>query len=170
MADLRSGRGMSLALAAELNGFPGPAHVLELAEQLDLSAEQRQRTQALFMQMGQRARELGELVIAAEAELDRLFKNSTADAASVDDSTAKIARLQGCKASFAQHTSVSTSRWWRCVVPSRPRGTTAFEATPHSADVAELMRTALGEWPNRTITPISMDARRAQLAEALARD
>jgi hypothetical protein len=31
---------------------------------------------------------------------------------------------------------------WRCSVPSRSRGTTAFEATPHSADVAELM------WPH----------------------
>jgi hypothetical protein len=32
VADLQSGRGMGLALAAELNGYPGPSHVLELAE------------------------------------------------------------------------------------------------------------------------------------------
>jgi hypothetical protein len=31
-ADLRAGRGMGLALATELNGYPGPLHVLELAE------------------------------------------------------------------------------------------------------------------------------------------
>ena len=37
MADLRAGRGMGLALAAELNGYPGPAHVLELADKLDLA-------------------------------------------------------------------------------------------------------------------------------------
>jgi hypothetical protein len=30
IADLKAGRGMSLALAAELNGYPGPRHVLEL--------------------------------------------------------------------------------------------------------------------------------------------
>src|SRR5215475_1130417 len=35
--DLRAGRGMGLALAAELNGYPGPSHVLELADRLDLS-------------------------------------------------------------------------------------------------------------------------------------
>jgi hypothetical protein len=35
--DLRTGRGMGLALAAELNGYPGPAHVLELSERLALS-------------------------------------------------------------------------------------------------------------------------------------
>jgi hypothetical protein len=28
VADLQAGRGMGLALAAELNGYPGPAHVL----------------------------------------------------------------------------------------------------------------------------------------------
>ena len=32
---------MGLALAAELNGYPGPSHVLELADKLELSAEQR---------------------------------------------------------------------------------------------------------------------------------
>jgi hypothetical protein len=41
IADLNTGRGMGLALAAELNGYPGPSHVLELADKLELSAEQR---------------------------------------------------------------------------------------------------------------------------------
>ena len=35
------GRGMGLAKSAELNGHPGPMHVLELAEELKLTAEQR---------------------------------------------------------------------------------------------------------------------------------
>lgn len=34
IADLQAGRGMGLALSAELNGYPGPVHVLELAERL----------------------------------------------------------------------------------------------------------------------------------------
>src|SRR5438046_1329161 len=42
LADLRAGRGMSLALAGELNGYPGPSHVLELADQLQLNDEQRE--------------------------------------------------------------------------------------------------------------------------------
>ena len=48
IADLKAGRGMGLALAAELNGYPGPLHVLELADKLDLSAEQRSSVQRLF--------------------------------------------------------------------------------------------------------------------------
>ena len=44
IADLRGGRGMGLALPAELNGYPGPSHVLENADALGLSAEQRECT------------------------------------------------------------------------------------------------------------------------------
>jgi hypothetical protein len=46
--DLRAGRGMGLALAAELNGYPGPLHAIELADRLRLSDEQRARMQGLF--------------------------------------------------------------------------------------------------------------------------
>lgn len=45
---LSHGKGMGMAMPAELNGYPGPRHVLELASQLGLSEEQRARTQALF--------------------------------------------------------------------------------------------------------------------------
>lgn len=93
--DLRAGRGMSMALPAELNGWPGPAHVLELADRLGLSADQRQRTQALFDRMQRQARELGEQLIEAESELDRLFKERTASAARIDEATAAAAQRQG---------------------------------------------------------------------------
>ena len=49
--DLKAGRGMGLALAAELNGYPGPMHVLELSDRLALSAAQKQRIQTLFETM-----------------------------------------------------------------------------------------------------------------------
>jgi hypothetical protein len=37
---------MGLALPAELNGYPGPIHVLELSDKLGLSAEQKSRIEA----------------------------------------------------------------------------------------------------------------------------
>jgi hypothetical protein len=74
LADLRAGRGMSLALVAELNGYPGPLHTLEMAEKLKLSAEQQARTRALFEQMQRDAAMAGEALIAAETELDALFR------------------------------------------------------------------------------------------------
>src|SRR5579872_6516636 len=48
IAELRAGQGMGLALAAELNGYPGPRHVLDFANQLGLTDEQRMRILELF--------------------------------------------------------------------------------------------------------------------------
>lgn len=95
IADLRAGRGMSMALPAELNGYPGPLHVLELAEQLKLSDSQRRRTRTVFEQMQEDARSAGEEVIAAEAALDALFRNRLADPASVSQATSRAAVARG---------------------------------------------------------------------------
>lgn len=95
IADLRAGRGMSLALPAELNGYPGPAHALELAEPLRLSPEQRSKTQALFDRMQQEAKALGEEVIAAERALDRLFKDKRVGPENLASATSRAATVQG---------------------------------------------------------------------------
>ena len=77
IADLKAGRGMGLALAAELNGYPGPMHVLELASPLGLSDDQRAKVAGLFDAMKQEAVALGERLIAAETVLDRQFADKT---------------------------------------------------------------------------------------------
>src|SRR6266487_3673148 len=71
ISDLTEGRGMGLAKAAELNSYPGPLHVLELARELDLTDTQRAATQSLYARMRERAQPLGIKIIAAERELDR---------------------------------------------------------------------------------------------------
>lgn len=71
IADLRAGRGMGLALAAELNGYPGPLHVIELAEPLGLSEKRGAEAQALYEAMRAETIPIGERLIAAEADLDR---------------------------------------------------------------------------------------------------
>jgi Spy/CpxP family protein refolding chaperone len=95
IADLRAGRGMGLALAAELNGYPGPSHVLQNAEALGLSDAQRQRTQALFASMKAEAVPLGERLIAQETELDRLFASKAIEPAKLTAATAAIGETQG---------------------------------------------------------------------------
>src|SRR5437899_793660 len=92
---LRGGRGMGMALAGELNGYPGPAHVLELASALDLSEAQRGRTQALFEEMQKTAIPVGNEVLAKETELDQAFASGCIDDASLHNILADIGRLQG---------------------------------------------------------------------------
>jgi hypothetical protein len=76
-ADLRAGRGMGLALAAELNGYPGPSHVLEHADALRLTDEQRSRIRDLFDTMKAEAIPIGRELVARETELDRAFAERT---------------------------------------------------------------------------------------------
>jgi hypothetical protein len=90
IADLRAGRGMGLALAAELNGYPGPIHVLELADALALSVPQRAKMQELFAAMKAEAIPLGERLISQEAELDKAFAGKTITAATLAASTEAI--------------------------------------------------------------------------------
>ncbi len=67
IGDLRAGRGMGLALAAELNGYPGPVHVIELADALELKGDQRARINKLLAAMKAEAIPLGERLIVQEA-------------------------------------------------------------------------------------------------------
>jgi hypothetical protein len=95
LADLRAGRGMGLALTAELNGYPGPLHVLELADRLQLTAQQRERIQELYAAMKSQAVALGEQLIADERELDRQFAQGTMTPGTLASLTAKIGDKQG---------------------------------------------------------------------------
>ena len=90
-----AGRGMGLAKAAELNGFPGPMHVLELEQELKLSAEQRGQVQRAFERMKARAMELGAQYVSAEKAVDEAFAAGMADAANVAARAAEANRLLG---------------------------------------------------------------------------
>jgi Spy/CpxP family protein refolding chaperone len=94
ITDLKAGRGMGLALPAELNGYPGPMHVLEHSAALALTAEQRQRTEALFQAMKAEAVPIGEQLIVQETKLDRLFADRNITPASLRATTAEIGATQ----------------------------------------------------------------------------
>ena len=95
VADLGAGRGMGLAMAAELNGYPGPSHVLELADKLELTPDQRRRIKAMFDAMKAEAVPLGSKLIEQEADLDKQFASRTVTPESLKASTAALAATQG---------------------------------------------------------------------------
>ena len=92
----RSGAGMGLAKAAELNHYPGPRHVLDLAGPLGLTEAQRTQVQASFERMQREARELGARLVDEEAALDAAFASGSITSADLDARLARIAGLQGC--------------------------------------------------------------------------
>jgi Spy/CpxP family protein refolding chaperone len=95
MDDLASGRGMGLALTAELNGYPGPRHVLELAGQLALTDEQRTSIQRLFDSTKSEAIPVGQKLLSAERNLNRAFADRTITPERLETATTAIAGIQG---------------------------------------------------------------------------
>ena len=88
-----SGKGLGLAKAAELNGYPGPSHVLALASELGLTADQKQRTESLFKSMEAKAISLGRPLVEEERKLDKLFAEKKITPESLDQSLTRIAGL-----------------------------------------------------------------------------
>lgn len=91
----RNSEGMGLALAGELNRYPGPKHVLELADQLHLSSRQTAQITRISNTMRSAARRIGDGIINEERTLDRAFATRRIDEAELRRRTAEIARLQG---------------------------------------------------------------------------
>ena len=94
IADLSAGRGMGLALAAELNGYPGPVHAVELAEQLRLSADQVTKLKALFEAMKAETIPIGAALIEQERTLNDEFAGRTVTPASLESTTQRIGATQ----------------------------------------------------------------------------
>ena len=95
VADLSQGHGMGMALAAESNGYPGPSHVLELADKLELRPDQISAIRRVFESMKTESIPLGARLIEEETELDGQFATRAITPDSLRTVTAAAARTQG---------------------------------------------------------------------------
>lgn len=95
VTSLLGGHGMGFARAAELNSYPGPRHVLDLADELKLTPDQKAGLNRIFETMKAAALPLGRELVARESELDRLFTDRQATTGAVLSLTREIGRLQG---------------------------------------------------------------------------
>lgn len=93
--ELRSGGGWGLAKSAELNGVPGPAHLLELKDELSLSRDQINDITAIFASMQAEAIRHGENLIQLEWELEQEFRNATVTADSLKAKLGEISETRG---------------------------------------------------------------------------
>lgn len=75
IAELRRGGGWGLAKAAELNGLPGPLHLLELVDEMALTPEQIDTIEHVFRKMRADAIDEGERLISREQALESAFRD-----------------------------------------------------------------------------------------------
>lgn len=94
VAGLRAGEGLGMALQAELAGYPGPTHALELASRLELSSLQTSSLEDVRRRMTEAAVTKGAEVLAAEAELAELFRSGGAEPQDVEVLSLVVGRLR----------------------------------------------------------------------------
>jgi Spy/CpxP family protein refolding chaperone len=88
------GEGFGMALVADRNGYPGPRHILDLKEELELSPVQVRDLEQLFDRMQARARALGKDWLAKESEIEQLLAAGPPDDAALRRLLAESAALR----------------------------------------------------------------------------
>ena len=66
-----------IAKLAELNGYPGPRHVLDIAQELQLTDRQRMEIELIYQNMSNNAKSIGSAIIGVEQDMDEAFANKT---------------------------------------------------------------------------------------------
>ncbi|MGB0694951.1 MAG: hypothetical protein ACPGOY_04830 [Rhodospirillaceae bacterium] len=94
IADIEQGRGWGLALPAELNGLPGPVHLLELKEDLGLSPDQIAAFEAIYADMRAEAIAAGAVFLQAERTLSQAFKDKVLSPEDLFDLVAAAAKAR----------------------------------------------------------------------------
>jgi hypothetical protein len=94
VADLLAGRGAGYAKAAELNGVPGPAHVLEMKDAISLTVDQERRVRVVHARMEKETKVLGAQLVASETKLNEEFASAVVTADNLRSLLDRIARIE----------------------------------------------------------------------------
>lgn len=92
---LEQGSGAGVAMYADLNGYPGPKHILEMEHQLNLNLGQIRAIETVLDEMSEQARAKGKTIVKKEQELNALFRTGTAELEAVSRLATDIGRLRG---------------------------------------------------------------------------
>ena len=94
IAELRRGGGWGLAKAAELNGVPGPIHLLKMKDEIGLNDTQHSAISAIYRRMKNQAIIHGERLIDLERRLESGFRDRTITDALLRASLSAIAETK----------------------------------------------------------------------------
>lgn len=93
--ELLRGGGWGFAKAAELNGVPGPLHLLELKDRIPLTPAQTTKVSAVYERMRSRAIRQGERMVELEHRLEGQFRTRAISDMRLRTLLAEIAEVRG---------------------------------------------------------------------------
>ena len=85
---------MGISESAELNGVPGPVHLLEMKKEINLTPDQIGKIEILYQKMKKQAIPLGLKLIELERKLNSHFANGTITEKLLDDLLEQIAHVR----------------------------------------------------------------------------
>lgn len=107
---LLSGEGMGQALYAEISGYPGPKHVLEFADTLQLTPQQKESVQKLYDEVKTRAKQVGKRIVELEEEFIDRFRSGIRSEKEIRATSERIGKLRGQLRAVHLITHVKTKR------------------------------------------------------------
>ena len=92
---LLKGAGLGAGMIAMMNGYPGPKHVLEMGDELGLTAEQRESIGKTYGKVKAESVEFGTELVEKDEKLTALFASGSVSTGEVEKLSREIGELQG---------------------------------------------------------------------------
>ncbi len=92
---LLKGGGLGAGMIAMMNGYPGPKHVLEMGDELELTAAQRESIGTIYGKVKAESVKLGTELVEKDEELAALFTSGSVSTKDVEKRSREIGELQG---------------------------------------------------------------------------
>ena len=92
---LLQGSGLGAGMIAMMNGYPGPKHVHEMGDELELTAEQREKIGTLFAERKASFVEMGRELVEKDEALTTMFASGQVNTKDVEKLSTEIGELQG---------------------------------------------------------------------------
>lgn len=92
---LLKGAGLGAGMIAMMNGYPGPKHVLEMGDELGLTAKQRESIGKTYGKVKAESVEFGTELVEKDEKLTALFASGSVSTGEVEKLSREIGELQG---------------------------------------------------------------------------
>jgi len=92
---LLKGGGLGAGMIAMMNGYPGPKHVLEMGDELELTDAQRESIGTIYGKVKAESVELGTELVEKDKALAALFTSGSVSTKDVEKRSREIGELQG---------------------------------------------------------------------------